>query len=229
MAGARSESTLAVTAKPGVSKERQLADIALDPLAGGAIVGTTFGKGHFGTTDLGAAYEALSDRAKAIRGNELGSVEDMLTGQAAALHAIFLELTRRSGVNMGEYMQAAEAYMRLALKAQAQCRATLETLATIKNPPVVYARQANIAAGPQQVNNGVGTPRASEPTSPPNGLMELDDGTGERLEPGAQSATIRGDPELEAVGTVERTAHGGWKGSDQPQRRQGRETASSQS
>ena len=27
-------------------------------------------------------------------------------------------------------------YMRLALKAQAQCRATLETLATVKNPPV---------------------------------------------------------------------------------------------
>ena len=43
--------------------------------------------------------------------------------------------------------------MRLALKAQGQCRATLETLATIKNPPVVFARQANIAQGPQQVNN----------------------------------------------------------------------------
>ena len=54
-------------------------------------------------------------------------------------------------------MQAAETYVRLALKAQAQCRATLETLATIKNPPVVYARQANIAAGRQQVNNGPGS------------------------------------------------------------------------
>jgi hypothetical protein len=28
-------------------------------------------------------------------------------------------------------------------------------LATIKNPPVVFARQANIAQGPQQVNNGM--------------------------------------------------------------------------
>jgi hypothetical protein len=42
--------------------------------------------------------------------------------------------------------------MRMALKAQSQCRQTLETLATIKNPPVVFARQANIAQGPQQVN-----------------------------------------------------------------------------
>jgi len=31
---------------------------------------------------------------------------------------------------------------------------TLETLATIKNPPVVFARQANVNNGGQQVNNG---------------------------------------------------------------------------
>jgi hypothetical protein len=37
----------------------------------------------------------------------------------------------------------------LALKAQSQCRATLETLAAIKNPqPVAFVRQANIAHGP---------------------------------------------------------------------------------
>lgn len=42
-------------------------------------------------------------------------------------------------------------FTRLALKAQGQCRATVETLAAIKNPPVVFARQANIAHGPQQV------------------------------------------------------------------------------
>lgn len=40
-------------------------------------------------------------------------------------------------------------------KCSTQCRATLETLAEIKNPrPVVFVRQANIANGPQQVNNG---------------------------------------------------------------------------
>jgi hypothetical protein len=48
-----------------------------------------------------------------------------------------------------------DANMRIALRAQSQCRATLETLAAIKNPPIVYARQANITSGPQQVNNGV--------------------------------------------------------------------------
>ncbi len=92
MAGVKPEGKLKVTEKPGVSKERQLADAALDPLAGGAAIATTFSKGLFDPTDLGATYDALHNRAKAIRGNKLGSVEDMLTGQAAALNAIFLKL-----------------------------------------------------------------------------------------------------------------------------------------
>ena len=52
--------------------------------------------------------------------------------------------------------------MRLSLKAQGQCRATLETLAVIKNPPV-FAHQANIAHGPQQVNNTRPTAKPSAP------------------------------------------------------------------
>lgn len=219
MAGAKPEGTLQVTERKDVSRERQLADIALDPLFGGATLSTTFTKGMFGATDLTATYEGLIDRAKAIRSNKLGSAEDMLTAQAAALNAMFLELARRSGANMGEYIQAAETYMRLALKAQAQCRATLETLATIKNPPVVYARQANIANGPQQVNNAA-APRASDPTSPPNELLETEHG--KRLEPGTAGAAIGSDPALEAVGTIDGAADSGRQGTRQPQRRQRR-------
>ncbi|WP_288935966.1 hypothetical protein [uncultured Sphingomonas sp.] len=142
------------------------------------------------------------------------------------LNAMFLELARRSGANMGEYIQAAETYMRLALKAQAQCRATLETLAAIKNPPVVYARQANIANGPQQVNNGAAAPRASDPASSPNELLETEHG--KRLEPGTAGAAIGGNPTLEAVGAIDGTADGRRQGSRQPQRRQGRKAAGAQ-
>jgi hypothetical protein len=55
--------------------------------------------------------------------------------------------------------------MRLALRAQNQARATLETLALIKNPPrPTFVKQANIAHGPQQVNNGaVPAPEAPSP------------------------------------------------------------------
>lgn len=52
-----------------------------------------------------------------------------------------------------------EINMRMALRAQNQARATAETLAAVKNPTVVFARQANIAHGPQQVNNTL--PRAA--------------------------------------------------------------------
>ena len=48
-----------------------------------------------------------------------------------------------------------ETNMRIALRAQSQCRATLETLAAIKNPPMVIAKQANVTTGPQQINNGI--------------------------------------------------------------------------
>ena len=42
-------------------------------------------------------------------------------------------MSRRSALNMGKYMDAAERYMRLALKAQAQSRATIEALERITN------------------------------------------------------------------------------------------------
>lgn len=226
MTGAKPEGTLQVTERKDVSRERQLADIALDPLFGGAALSTTFTKGTFGATDLTATYEGLIDRAKAIRGNKLGSAEDMLTAQAAALNAMFLEMARRSGANMGEYIQAAETYMRLALKAQAQCRATLETLANIKNPPVVYARQANITNGPQQVNNGVSASPASDQASPPNELLETEHG--KRLELGTARAAVGGDPALEAVGAIDGTADGGGQSKRQPQRRQGRKATGAQ-
>ena len=113
---------------------------------------------------------------------------------------------------MGEYLDAAETYMRLALKAQSQCRATLETLAEIKNPrPVAFVRQANIAHGPQQVNNGTAPPpadpsRAGESEKPPNKLLESRDG--ERLDTGTAGATSGIGADMEAVGAVNRPADG---------------------
>ena len=98
---------------------------------------------------------------------------------------------------MGEYIGAMESYLRLALKAQAQCRATIETLADMKNPPVVIARQANISNGPQQVNNGQ-PPRAANSETSPNELLEKADG--QRLDAEATGAASTGDTKLVAVG-----------------------------
>src|SRR5438270_7398183 len=116
--------TLTLTMEEGKSKERSLADATVDPLAGAAATVHSMSKPLFGDNEVGEIYLALHDRVRDIRQNKLASVENMLTGQAAALNAIFYELARRSGANMGEYIEAAERYMRLALKAQGQCRAT---------------------------------------------------------------------------------------------------------
>jgi len=94
------------------------------------------------------------------------------------------------------------------LKAQSQCRTTLETLATIKNPSAVaFVRQANIAAGPQQVNNGMQPSSARENEIPPSKLLEPING--QRLDTGAALAPRRANQAMEAVGVVNRAQDGG--------------------
>lgn len=197
---------------PGEAAKRTARVVANPSIAHAAIM-STFAKPLFGETDMGELCDTLEARATAVKGGDLSSAENMLVAQAATLNLLFLDLTRRSTLNMGEHINAAERYMRLALKAQAQCRATLETLAALKSPPVVFAKQANIAAGPQQVNNGAvtreGRPaRAGNPESVPNGLLEANDGQGERLDAGTAGAASGGDKAVEAVGAIDGPAHG---------------------
>ena len=145
-------------AKPGETREQLIAQIAAAGMLENAATVQAFGKGTVGEIGITEAVHALRERADAMSRGDLSGAEAMLTAQASSLNAIFAEMARRAAANMGEYLSATETYLRLALKAQAQCRATLETLATIKAGPVVIARQANIAHGPQQVNNGVSQP-----------------------------------------------------------------------
>lgn len=93
-------------------------------------------------------------------------------------------------------------------------RSTLETLAAIKNPPVVFARQANVAHGPQQVNNGVPLERSQQSNTPPAGHAHgktqnqanelLGDTDGSRLDAGAQATAGFANPKLAAVGAIDR-------------------------
>jgi hypothetical protein len=160
--------------------------------------------------DIPVLAGVLAEQARLANDGDLSRGESMLMGQAHTLNALFTALTRRAVAQ--EYLNQYETYMRLALKAQSQCRATLETLAAIKNPtPVAFVRQANIANGPQQVNNGVRpaaeTSRARESENPPNELLEQQ--YGERLDGGAAQAAVRADSAVAAVGEIHRTADGG--------------------
>jgi len=149
------------------------------------------------TPELLACLRALSDKVNA---NDLGNVERMLANQATALQTLFVRLAERGLCQ--PVVPVMESLMKLSLRAQAQCRATLETLATIKNPPVVFARQANIAQQ-QQVNNGPAVPTRAREVSPAHNEL-LEQGTHERLEFGTQGATSGADSQLATVGTVHR-------------------------
>ena len=64
---------------------------------------------------------------------------------------MFAELARRAANNMGEYMDATERYGRLALKAQANCRATLEALAKLHQPREQTVRHVHVNEGGQAI------------------------------------------------------------------------------
>ena len=151
---------------------------------------------------LMALINELSDQCNKASNGDLERGEAMLMAQAHTLDAIFNRLVVRAAMNQGEYLEAADRYYRLALRAQNQCRATLETLATIKNPPnLAIVKQANIGQA-VQVNNGVPASRAPENENAPNKLLEVTDG--KRLDVGAASPASRADSELEAVGALDR-------------------------
>jgi hypothetical protein len=101
--------------------------------------------------DLPTLIETLREQARGVNLDDLSQAEAMLTNQATALQSLFARLTEKAF--SATLFSHFEGFMRMALRAQNQCRATLETLSTIKNPSLVFAKQANFAHGPQQVNN----------------------------------------------------------------------------
>jgi hypothetical protein len=188
-------------------KARTIARGALDPAvtASGSLARINR---HWPQVDINAFVAELQEQAGAASTGDLSRSEGMLVSQAATLDAVFHQMLgwalNHSGgenANSGHF----EMCMRLALKAQSQSRATIETLAAVKNPPVVYARQANFAAGHQQVNNGGEPARVREIENPPTKLLEAQHG--ERLDTGATTPAIGANQTLETVGARNGAAH----------------------
>lgn len=198
----RNSRELVNTLRPNQTPEAATAKLVVAGLANNAILTINASAFPFGDVDVTECLKAIVDAAERVNRGDLADVEALLLAQATTLNALFSQLAHRGQKNMGEHLDAADRYMRLALKAQSQCRATVETLAAMKNPPTVFAKQANIAHGPQQVNNGLPLAHAEISDSEPNKLLEAQ---GERLELGAAGATGAGDPPLATVGTRHRT------------------------
>lgn len=184
--------------------------MAINPIMASAATAHKFSSRNFGELDLKTLLLELFDQAKEVNKSNLNGVEQMLFGQAVALNAMFNEFAMRAA-NM-ERVSNMELYMRLSLKAQAQSRATLQTLAEIKNPrPVAFVKQQNIAHGHQQVNNGTTTAsapahaHAENSESMQNELLEVNHG--ERLDTGAPGTSSDVDPAMATLGEVDWAAY----------------------
>ena len=111
------------------ARMRELAAQAVDPCVTSSMVVAAFWEEARGSSiDAQAGYDAIQDEVDAVRDGAMAGTKATLVGQAIALNAIFAEMARRAGAMLGRPGNAAERYLRLAMKAQAQCRATLHAL-----------------------------------------------------------------------------------------------------
>ncbi len=175
--------------------------------------------------EIEALRNELVTQIEKVHGGDLKRAESMLISQAHTLDALFNNLAQRAIVNIGEYRNAAETYLRLAFKAQAQCRSTLEALAEIKNPrQFAFVRQANFAQGPQQINNGppIATARTAQNQIEQDELSRLPHEAGQQLAIAAQGTAGAADSRVAAVETVHGTEDRGGQGSVCAQRLAGR-------
>lgn len=190
---------LTVQAKIGETEDRALARATISPSVQAACTIQDFEKSKI---ELSGFYEELTAQVEAVNSGDMKRAEALLITQAHTLNELFNNLARRACKQ--EYLKQYETYLRLALKAQGQCRSTLETLATIKNPPVVFAKQANISNGPQQVNNGVASSAPAEKIiNQQNELLEVQHGS-KTMDTRTAGATSGNDPAMATLGEVDR-------------------------
>lgn len=98
--------------------------------------------------DCADFVQSQGDQAAA---GDLAFASRMLAAQALSLDAMFTEMARRAALNFGSYLDAGERYARLALKAQAGCRATLEALAKLHQPREQTVRHVHVNEGGQAI------------------------------------------------------------------------------
>lgn len=101
-----------------------------------------------------ALTEALQQQQDLLNKGDVTSLENMLLSQTHVLNAVFTNMV--SQLSTADTLKKLDTYGRLALKAQAQTRQTISTLAEIKGiKKTTFIHQVNQAHN-QQVNNGVG-------------------------------------------------------------------------
>ena len=201
---------LRVRVTKGQTEAQAVAAAAASPSINAAIVMDAYQGNIAGDVNLMALIASVQDSTARTKAGDLSSLEAMLLGQATALQTIFTSLARRASHQ--DYLTHYGLYMTLALKAQAQSRATISALVDMKYPKhsATFVKQANMTTGPQQVNNTyANTPacggkqlRTENIESEPNKLLETNHG--QRLDRGTQAQAGRANQEVATLGAVHR-------------------------
>lgn len=158
-----------------------------------------------GGSNVQALSEVSMKQAQAIGGGDFSSLEHMLLTQATALQAMFVDLATRA--KRQDRFDGIQTMTTLALKCAAQSRQAVTALAELRMPKtVMFAKQANVSNGPQQVNNGVvaqaSPSRAEEIQNRPNELLEMQHGN--HLDTRAAGTAGGADPHMVPLEAVHR-------------------------
>jgi hypothetical protein len=184
-------------------QESVLAEVALLPehSAVNAIKAFAFDPNSSLGIDSVDLIKELIEQSKAIEEGDLTKIERYLYSQAIALDSLFKKMIAQiSGTN---YINQLQIYTSLALKAQNQCRSTLETLARIKTPnQTTFIKQQNNAVA-QQVNP---SPLPEKPKNFENPANELlNERIYETLDDRRPHQAIEVNPQMETMATFDRS------------------------
>lgn len=153
--GLKPDNALHVQQSPDETGAQAVARKLLQPDFRNGAVGSAFTEKMLGDklelpgiSDYALEMQSIGDRAAE---GDLAFASRMLATQAVALDSMYAELARRSASNLGKYMDAAERYGRLALRAQTNCRTTLEALARLHQPREQTVRHVHVNEGGQAV------------------------------------------------------------------------------
>lgn len=166
--------------------------------------GQPFSAKAWSLTECARELQRIGD---AVAGGDIADCERLLAAQASALNWVFASFAHRAALGAENNALAdAETFLRLALRAQGQCRATVEALASMKRPrQLAFVAQTNV-----QVNNGRGDAPVSQGENLPTELLESDHE--QRLDPGAPSTPSRQNSRLAAVAALHGAALGRGQG-----------------
>ena len=187
--------------KEGVSLEQQATEYILDPKTLGALVVDGNTGSVSSQVDMEFTREVIDKGIEEVKKGDLSKLEEMLYSQAVALNMMFTSLSRRA-VNQSN-VDIKAVLTNLCFKAQNQSRNTIQTLINLKQPSQTsFIKQANIAHGHQQINNGVAQSSPENLSNKTNELLEVQDG--KWLDRGKKAETEGVNSELETMGEIHR-------------------------